>query len=170
MSLCWALPLFALAAIILSACSSTSEAPSNGGTSAIDIPCEAGERLTYHVHAHLAIFAEGQAVTVPAGIGIRSNCIYWLHTHDTSGILHVEAPSQRGFTLGQVFAIWGQPLSSTQLMNKTVDAQHQIKAYLNGQEFTGDPAAIPLTSHAVIVLEYGPPFPAPQPFTFPSGL
>ncbi|HZP27144.1 MAG TPA: hypothetical protein VFB90_08875 [Dehalococcoidia bacterium] len=167
----WALALLGLSAVLLAAaCSSTSEAPSNSGNTADDIPCEAGERLTYHVHVHLAIFLEGQPVTVPAGTGIRSNCIFWLHTHDTTGIIHVEAPSQRSFSLGQLFAIWGQPLSSTQLLSKTVDSQHQIKAYVNGQEFTGDPSTIPLTAHAVIVLEYGPPFPAPQPFTFPAGL
>jgi hypothetical protein len=155
--------------VLLAACSSTSEAP-GGSVPTSDIPCEAGERLTYHVHVHLSIFIEGQPSVVPAGVGIRSNCIFWLHTHDATGIIHVEAPAQRSFTLGQLFSIWGQPLSSTQLLNKTTDAQHQIKAYVNGQEFSGDPSTIPLTAHAVIVLEYGPPFPAPQPFTFPAGL
>src|SRR5690348_4067590 len=78
------------------------------------IPCQE-EMLQYHVHAHLAIFASGQPRTVPAQVGIPGTCLYYLHTHDDTGIVHVEAPTQRSFTLGQFFDIWGQPLSATQV-------------------------------------------------------
>ncbi len=137
------------------------------------IPCESNEQLTYHIHAHLSIFVDGQAATVPAGTGIhpQRGCIFWLHTHDTSGVIHVEAPSQRTFTLGQFFDIWGQPLSASALLGNRTDASHQIRAYVDGQPYTGNPAAISLAAHTDIVLEYGPPFPAtPAPFAFPAGL
>src|SRR3989304_3495456 len=49
----------------------------------------------------------GEPVPVPEATGIRDNCIFWLHTHDSTGLLHIEAPEQRAFTLGQFFAIWG---------------------------------------------------------------
>lgn len=65
------------------------------------IECERGERLNYHVHAHLALFIEGRQMDVPAGIGITDRCLYWLHTHAADGIIHIEAPFRRGFTLGQ---------------------------------------------------------------------
>ena len=144
---------------------------SGGGAQAIDgVVCESTERLEYHVHAHLAIYVNGDQVAVPASVGLSNQCIYWLHTHDASGLIHIEAPSQQGFTLAQFFAVWGQTLSAGQLMSYKTDSGHQIQAYVNGQPWTGDPAAIPLDAHAVIVLEYGPPFPAPQPFAFPSGL
>lgn len=137
------------------------------------IPCESNEQLTYHIHAHLWIFVDGNAVTVPAGTGIHpgQGCIFWLHTHDTTGVIHIEAPTQRTFTLGQFFDIWGQPLSATDLLGHRTDASHQIRTYVDGQPYTGDPARISLGAHKDIVVEYGPPFPAtPAPFSFPPGL
>ena len=92
-------------------------------------------------------------VTVPKNTGIRSDCLFWLHTHDDTGLLHIEAPDNRGFTLGQFFAVWGQPLSATQLLSSTVDASHKITATVNGTPFTGDPATIPLADHETIVLQ-----------------
>ena len=47
----------------------------------------------------------------PNGFAIYGDCDYPLHTHDTSGKIHVEADAPSTFTLGQLFAIWGQPLS-----------------------------------------------------------
>jgi hypothetical protein len=35
-----------------------------------DIPCDMGERLAFHIHAHLAIYAGGQPLAVPCGTGI----------------------------------------------------------------------------------------------------
>jgi hypothetical protein len=158
-------------AIVAAACASSS---ANSGPQPVDgIPCESGEQLAYHVHAHVAIFVDGQQASVPAGIGIdeQAKCIYWLHTHDNSGVIHVEAPSQQPFTLGQFFDVWGQPLSATKVLGNTADATHQVRAFVGGQPFTGDPRAIPLTAHADIVLEFGPPFPqTPGPYPFAPGL
>jgi hypothetical protein len=125
------------------------------------VDCQVGEQLQYHVHAALEILVDGQPVTVPKNTGIRSNCIFWLHTHDDTGLLHIEAPEKRDFTLGQFFAVWGQPLSATQLLSSTVDASHKITATVNGTPFTGDPASIPLADQETIVLQYGPPFGTP---------
>src|SRR5207302_178491 len=70
------------------------------GQSVDGIPCQTREVLTYHVHAHLTILADGQSKEVPAGIGIANpqtdargfvatgSCFMWLHTHDNSGIVH----------------------------------------------------------------------------------
>lgn len=126
----------------------------------LDIPCEATEKLTYHVHSRLTIYINNQRAPVPAEVGIRNTCIFWLHTHDVSGVIHVEAPSKRSFTLGQFFQLWGQPLSQTALLNSKTDAQHEIRAFVSGRLVTGDPAAIPLEDNADIMLMYGPPFPA----------
>ena len=99
------------------------------------IPCDLGERLVFHIHAHVAIYANGQPLTVPYGIGIgkpwqvqqsteepfvvAGSCFYWLHTHTGDGIIHIESPVQRTFTLGDFFVIWGQPLSSSQAASAT---------------------------------------------------
>ncbi len=69
---------------------------------------------TYHVHTHVSIFLDGQALSFPGQVGIvrrsAGDCFYQIHTHDKSGKIHIEAPAPGLFTLGQLFAIWGQPL------------------------------------------------------------
>ena len=141
------------------------------------VQCQTSEQVAYHIHAHLAIFVDGQPQTVPYGIGIPSpqvdnssgepfvvggSCFYWLHTHTTDGVIHIESPDQRAYTLGNVFDIWGQPLSATQVASN----KGAVTAYVNGQRYTGDPRQIPLTAHAVIQLNVGTDV-APRPYTFP---
>jgi len=141
------------------------------------IACQASEQVAYHIHAHLTIYASGARQVVPAGIGIPGpqqvvdgfveggKCLYWLHTHDTTGIIHVESPVQRVYTLGQFFDIWGRPLSGTQVGHAT----GKVTVFLDGRRFAGNPRSIKLTPHAVIQLDVGKVVP-PQPFTFPAGL
>ena len=128
------------------------------------VECERGERLTYHVHAHLTIILEGADFPIPGDIGIRPDCLFWLHTHSPNGIIHVEAPEERAFTLGQLFEIWKQPLGPTQLMDKTADASREVQATVNGETWSGNPVDIPLSDLTTVVLEYGPPFVPPPEF------
>lgn len=125
----------------------------------------------YHVHAHLNIFVNGLQERVPAGAGIvppraseqlpggtfvdsgSSDCLYWLHVHANDGIIHIEAPSQQSFTLGQFFDIWGQPLGPSQVG----PAKGTVVAFENGKRFAGNPRNIPLLSQAVIQLDVGTP-------------
>ncbi len=122
------------------------------------VKCQSRERLDYHVHSQLAIFIEGEQVPVPGQIGIRDNCLFWLHTHGEDGLIHVEAPERLEYTLGQFFAVWGQSLGAEQLLDRTADASHEIRATVNGSPFAGDPGDIALEDGAEIVLQYGPPF------------
>lgn len=82
------------------------------------VECTATMPDNYHVHSHVAVFLNGQQLSVPndvgiVGVGGPSPCFYTIHTHDKSGKIHVEASQQGTYTLGQLFAIWGQPLSSS---------------------------------------------------------
>ena len=144
------------------------------------IRCETMEQVLFHIHAHLAIFASGQPRHVPYGVGIsdaevqqtpqgpfvaQGSCFYWLHTHTEDGVIHVESPDQRAFTLGDFFDLWGQPLSNSQVGSDT----GQVMAYVNGQRYQGDPRKIPLVAHATIQLDVGTDVP-PAPYTFPPGL
>src|SRR6266540_1196084 len=93
------------------------------------------EFFTYHVHAHLDVFVNGRRVQIPGGIGIDITdpavrrfvvegapgysakgcpqpCISPLHTHDVTGVLHIEAPVKTQPTLGQFFEEWGVRLGS----------------------------------------------------------
>ncbi|EQD32569.1 hypothetical protein B1A_19439 [mine drainage metagenome] len=99
------------------------------------------------------------ASSTPAG------CFYWLHTHDATGIIHIETPVARQFTLGDFFAIWGWPLSSSDLLGH----RGHVTAYLNGKPYTGNPRQIILTEHREITLEIGNTVTPPK-YIFPLGL
>jgi hypothetical protein len=132
---------------------------SMGGTGAdVDgLTCAPGMTVNYHVHAHLAIIKNGQWLALPQQIGILSQCNYEMHTHDRTGIIHIEAPSVKAFTLGQFFDIWGQPLTSTSVAGVTGD----VVAYINDngdvRRYMGDLRNIPLISHRDITLQIGTP-------------
>ena len=131
------------------------------------ISCDAQEGQRIHIHQHLAIFDHGRPITIPQYIGIPqgARCIYWLHTHTPDGIIHVEAPVDRSFTLGDFFAVWGQPLDVRHAASAMTKRGEQMQLWLNGKRYSGDPAKIPLTAHADIVIQVGPPFRKPVPFT-----
>ena len=51
-------------------------------------------------------------VRTPIGVFVTSgSCFSWLHTHASDGIIHIESPVKRTFTLGDFFDLWSQPLS-----------------------------------------------------------
>jgi len=163
-------------------------APALAGTATVatgktvdGISCDRGEQVAYHIHAHLTVFVNGAARQVPAAIGIpgaqaentstgsfiaTGTCFYWLHTHASDGIIHIESPVQRTYTLGDFFDIWGQPLGPDQ----AGPARGPVTALYNGQVYRGNPRTIPLEKHAQIQLEVGKPLISPASITFPNGL
>ena len=140
--------------------------PANGQQVA-GISCDEMEGSRIHIHQHLLILDHGKPVTIPNNVGrpVDRACLYWVHTHTPDGIIHIESPTSRTFALGDFFTIWGQPLSSTQAAGAKADKSTKLKVWVNGKPFKGDPRTIPLTPHADIVIEAGPPFPAPPKFT-----
>lgn len=145
-----------------SSSSGVNDNPSPAKGQAINgVRCESSESLLFHIHPTLSIMVEGQERTVPADIGILQKCLYWVHTHDATGMIHIESPVQRDFTLGDFFDIWGQPLNSKRFLAKTIDANHSFRAYVDGQLYLGDPREIVLKDMEKIALMYGPPFPNP---------
>jgi hypothetical protein len=145
------------------------------------ISCSTSEQTLFHIHAHLTVFVNGTARQIPYGIGIpgavttatqggsyvgSGKCFYWLHTHAADGIIHIESPVHRTFTLGDFFDEWGQPLGPDQVG----PASGKVTAISNGKVYRGNPRDIPLTAHAQIQLEVGTPLVAPESITFPNGL
>lgn len=120
------------------------------------VECHSREVTNYHVHAHLDVFVDGQERGVPDRLGILSSCLFWLHTHDGEGIIHVEAPSQREFTLGQLLDIWDETHRTSEEFFSSVSGK-PVTAYVNGTEFDGDHRDIKLESRTQIVLAYGTP-------------
>ncbi len=131
---------------------------------------------------HLTAFVDGKPRRIPAGIGIwpvlqaqsgrygqfdvtQGECLSWVATHFPDGIIHVEAPFKRGFTLGEFFDVWGQPLGP----DVAGSAHGQVTAIVNGSVWTASPRSIPLKAHTQIQLEVGRPLVAPEKITFPGG-
>lgn len=112
-------------------------------------------KIIMHIHSNLNVTANGNSVLVPNGIGINSTL--WndhsldkfgterkttifgaitpamspLHTHDSSGIIHVESTESRNYTLGQFLDIWGIPLEGREVSlsidgNRTEDHSNYI--------------------------------------------
>jgi hypothetical protein len=133
------------------------------------IKCENAEKVAFHIHAHLAVFVNGKQRQVPYGIGIGpplsgqrfpagafvtgGSCFAWLHTHTGDGIIHMEAPKQITFTLGEFFDVWGQKLSATQVG----PADGKVTALVNGKVVRGDPRTIVLKAHELVQLDVGTP-------------
>ena len=131
----------------------------------------APEPVVLHVHQHLALFVNGKQIAIPQYVGFVPNpnnpqagCLYWIHTHDAEGIIHVESPHVRLFHLGDFFAIWGQPLRA----NDVAGFKGRVTIWLNGNRFTGDPKRIPLVAHQQIVIDIGTPAKDPL-YAFPPG-
>jgi hypothetical protein len=131
------------------------------------ISCDAMEGQRLHIHQHLVIFDHGKQVAIPPNVGqpLARRCIYWLHTHTPDGIIHIEAPADRSFTLGDFFLVWGQPLGRTIAASARAAKGAVLKVWVDGKPYTGDPRAIGLKAHTDIVIEAGPPFVPPPKFT-----
>jgi hypothetical protein len=84
--------------------------------------------IIMHIHPHLSLLVNGESFTVPAQIGIdpslwkdhsldkfgmqsmpemNMSAMAPLHTHDKSGIVHVESTINRNYALGEFLNIWG---------------------------------------------------------------
>jgi hypothetical protein len=136
------------------------------------------EMLNVHIHAHLSIFSKGEQIAIPYGIGIvkpfqvvngfvgSGAGIYWLHTHDATGIIHIESPDARAYTLGNFFDIWGRRLD----VKDVAGLEGVVRVYIDGKLRAGNPRDIILAAHQQITLEIGEPFVTPPLYVFPNGL
>lgn len=143
---------------------------------AINMPLLGAEGTALHIHAHLDIYVHGKQVTVPADIGIPpSGGITPVHTHDTTGIIHIESPDAHAkYTLGQFFDIWGVKLTATSVGGYANTATDTLSVYDNGTPVS-DPANLVLAAHHEIVVTYGTDtekaaHAIPKNYTFTNGL
>lgn len=100
--------------------------------------CTTEMATQYHIHAQLKIMADKKTIEVPANIGIDQvkNCMSSVHTHDVDGVIHVESPIEKDFTLGDFFFNWKQPFDKSQILDFKLDAEHGLKMFVNGYEST----------------------------------
>ena len=84
------------------------------------MPCVRDDLPVNHFHVHLAVYLDGRPLTIPAGLGVgrpwevnppgfiaTGGRFAWIHTHDTTGVVHVFTQVGKSDTLGQVFSVWG---------------------------------------------------------------
>jgi hypothetical protein len=129
------------------------------------------EGQVIHIHQHLDVFVNGKPQPVPQGIGIYDGqFLTELHTHDATGIMHVESPTNRHFSLGQFFGVWGVRLTAD-CVGGYCRQVTPWTVYVNGQPYSGDPAALVLREHQEIAFVIGtPPKKIPPSYKFPGGL
>jgi len=128
--------------------------------------------------AHVELFAADRVVLMPAGIGTqgprrffagrvaRAACYGHVVTLEPTGIVLVRRGKRA--RLGDLFRVWGLPLTRGRLGSFPAGAGG-VRVYVNGRRLGVDPRSVPLTRHAQIVLEVGPPVPPHSSFTFPRG-
>jgi len=132
------------------------------------------EGTVEHIHSHLTVTVDGKHVTVPALLGIdeANASISPLHTHDESGIVHVESPVKTTFTLGQVFTEWDVALGADRIGSYSAASGDTVTTFVDGKAFAGDPASITLADHEdidIVVTKAGATATAPAAFTWPAG-
>jgi len=145
------------------------------------LAAEPHEFVNFHVHAHLDVFVNGRAVTVPAAIGIDIDdpavkrleqgglvgyggisppcakpCISPLHTHLPDGVLHTEAKANQSNTLGEFFTEWDVRLDSN-CVDDFCRPKTPIAVYVDGEKFSGDPRLIKLEDQREIAIVVGTP-------------
>lgn len=134
------------------------------GQQVAGLNCLAQLSEPFHHHVHLSIFVNGQQLAVPFGVGMyqpgggksgyiyHTTCLYFIHTHDRTGVIHIESKVDQAYTLGTFFKLWGEPLTSTQIAQFT----GPVSIYINGTLDTTDPiASVPLTPGSDITLVIG---------------
>ena len=145
---------------------------------AIGLPALSQEALAFHIHMLLQVYVDGEPVEVPQGIGINNvpnpqdQFITVLHTHDTTGVIHVESPSETNYTLGEFFNVWGVPFSASQLGAYSNAGDKQIRVFLDGKPYNADPTGLVLKQHEDIVVTFGTAkqLPKPIPATYSGSI
>jgi hypothetical protein len=126
----------------------------------------------YHVHDKLYIYINGKEAPIPANFGIdpQGRFLAPIHTHDTTGIIHLESQSQYPFTLGQVFDVWGVRFTGSQIGGYTAGNGNVLQVYVNGKQVS-DPVNFKLKAHDIVIVGFGKPgsFPTQKSFSWTSG-
>ena len=138
--------------------------PKSTSAQSVDgIQCNSLEGTVMHIHPHLSIIYNNFSLTAPAQIGIENTCLYGLHTHDTSGTIHVESPIVANYTLGEFFDIWNktQPYDTLGILGSRSNSEETlfaalknstVSAYVDNATYSGNYRNITLKDREQIKL------------------
>jgi hypothetical protein len=140
----------------------------------LGLPVLSAEQLQYHIHAHLDLFVHGVQIPIPPNVGIdyQDGYLTVLHTHNASGIIHVESATKHRYQLGDFFGVWGVRLSSTCIGMYCARKDAKVRTWVDGRPYAGNPAGIVIKEHERIVLTVGVRSDLPRPlpkFAWPAG-
>ncbi len=100
----------------------------------------------YHSHPNLTITINGANFPFPPSGTIDNGCQQPIHTHDATGVLHIETDQNRDYTLGDWFLLWGHRennptraiFNSTQIFDDKapVGGTHSLTMTVNGSPDT----------------------------------
>ena len=144
---------------------------------ALDLPSSAN---VFHIHSHLDVFVDGVKAEVPANIGLAqtgvstaspgATVIAAIHTHDATGVIHIEGATTFDPTLRDVFGVWGVRFTKTCLGVYCATADSPLDVYVNGKKLTSDPTGYVMKAHDEIAVVFGePPKSIPKTYKFPKG-
>jgi hypothetical protein len=166
-----------------------------------NISCDTTMPNTYHIHAFVGLYVNGTEYALPDAIGmdhalgdqydkysgwynqeIYAVCFYHVHTHDASGMVHMESANSVPistvlFYLGNLFDIWGVKVTSSQFgpysgtvtvytsgHSAVVPCSSTTTCEVGANQYklwTGTAASVPLYSHEVVWIEVGSGNPSP---------
>jgi hypothetical protein len=141
----------------------------------LGLPVLSAEATTVHIHMHIDVFVHGKAVTVPANVGVNTAGGYLspIHTHDDTGLIHVESPTHRVYTLGEFFDVWGVRFTPRCIGGPCDHGADRLRVFVGGKLIRRDPRLLELALHQEIVVAYGTeaqlPHPVPSTYSFPLG-
>ena len=109
---------------------------------------------SYHAHALLSVYRNGEPVTVPANIGFDERGAHSsLHTHTPDGVIHMEADDPYPYELAQVFAAWGVAYDEDRLGGDVATGDQSVHVYVNGEP--APPGPVTMKDGDNIVVAYG---------------
>ena len=146
------------------------------GQSIQGINCRKELLNSFHHHVQLSMFVNGEQIALPKGTGMKdphnnpfiyhAACFYFLHTHDRTGIIHIEPRTDTTYNLKNYFAVWGMPLSTTGFAGYT----GAVSVYINGTLQPGmDPRTVTFSPFEQITLVIGTPPDWIPVYIFPAG-
>lgn len=119
----------------------------------LGIPEPGKER--YHRHALVRVYADGLLVPLPQylGLDLKRDVLTGLHTHDSSGVLHMEADKPFRATIGDMFTLWGVAFGPDHIGALRNGDGRTLRVYVNGTRIE-DPAAHVIAKDDVIVIAF----------------
>jgi hypothetical protein len=108
---------------------------------------------SYHAHALLTVYRDGEQVPVPADLGYDTRGAHSsLHTHTPDGVIHMEADDPYPYTLAHVMTTWGVAFDETTLGGDRAAGDKKVYVYVNGRPAGPD---APLKDGDNVVVAYG---------------